>query len=257
MVKPSGHCPHLGLKQNRAIRFASPTPEHRCYVTGEAQDIPVDQTTYCLSQGHVNCPLYMGLTPPSTSPYLKSVEAVPRGGLRGWLRGLSPRDRAIYTGLLGLLVVVIGFYITVGVRLLLNDHGIGGSNALPLPTQTAELVVATTSSVTSTPTSSPTPTLTATASATPSVTTTPSVTMTPTSTPSVTPRPIFIPPTAPPPVILPSPTVTPLSPTVTPLSPTVTPLSPTLTPTDVPDITFVPNTPEPRPTAQPVTRIPQ
>lgn len=39
MVEPSGHCPYLGLKQNQAIRFASPTPEHRCYAAGQAQEI--------------------------------------------------------------------------------------------------------------------------------------------------------------------------------------------------------------------------
>src|SRR3954467_15295453 len=99
MTEPNGPCPSLGLKQNRAIRFASPTPEHRCYVSGEPLEIPVDQASYCLSQGHVHCPLYMGLTVPTTSDtptVVGGALVVPAGGVRGWLTTLSPRDRAIY-----------------------------------------------------------------------------------------------------------------------------------------------------------------
>lgn len=54
------HCPYVGLKQNRSIQFSTPTAEHRCYVSGDAMDIPVDQASYCLSQFHTQCPLYMG-----------------------------------------------------------------------------------------------------------------------------------------------------------------------------------------------------
>ena len=67
------HCPYVGLKQNRSIQFSTPTVEHRCYVSGDAMDIPVDQASYCLSQFHTQCPLYMGSSaspkkPVSTSP---------------------------------------------------------------------------------------------------------------------------------------------------------------------------------------------
>lgn len=54
------HCPYVGLRQNKAIQFSTPTAEHRCYVSGDALDIPVDQASYCLSQFHTQCPLYMG-----------------------------------------------------------------------------------------------------------------------------------------------------------------------------------------------------
>src|SRR3954447_16192930 len=104
MTEPNGHCPYLGLKQNRAIRFASPTPEHRCFVSGEPLEIPVDQASYCLSQGHVHCPLYMGLTVSTTNDALTPIGGIataggaliaPTAGMRGWLGTLSPRDRAI------------------------------------------------------------------------------------------------------------------------------------------------------------------
>ncbi len=109
MVEPSGHCPYIGLKQNRAIRFASPTPEHRCFVQGEPIEIPVDQRSYCLDQGHVHCPLYLGLSNPADSaapPPVWETETAP-GGLRGWLDTLSPRDRQIYLAMLSLLGLVL------------------------------------------------------------------------------------------------------------------------------------------------------
>src|SRR5512142_1289768 len=122
MVEPTGHCPYLGLKQNRAILFASPTPEHRCYVSGEPLEIPVDQNTYCLSQGHVHCPLYMGLSLPTTSDTAPTpvggVVVAPRGGVRGWFATLSPRDRAIYAVMLGMLAVIVAIYLLAGARTL-------------------------------------------------------------------------------------------------------------------------------------------
>ncbi|MFM2032896.1 MAG: hypothetical protein RLZZ297_1661 [Chloroflexota bacterium] len=60
MSEVATHCPYIGLKQNRAIRFSTPTAEHRCYISGDAMDIPVDQASYCLTQFHTQCPLYMG-----------------------------------------------------------------------------------------------------------------------------------------------------------------------------------------------------
>src|ERR1044071_3654610 len=120
MVEPTGHCPYLGLKQNRAIRFASPTPEHRCYVSGEPLDIPVDQASYCLSQGHVHCPLYMGLTVPTTgdtSPtVIGGVAALPSSGIRGWYTTLSRRDRLVYAIMLALLAIIIAIYLIVGLQ---------------------------------------------------------------------------------------------------------------------------------------------
>ena len=61
MGDPAPHCPFLGLKQNRAIRFASPTPAHRCYLGGDAVEIPVDQRAFCLSAQFHRCPLYEGM----------------------------------------------------------------------------------------------------------------------------------------------------------------------------------------------------
>lgn len=203
MVEQSDHCPHLGLKQNRAIRFATPTPEHRCYITGDAQDIPVDQANYCLSKGHVNCPLYMGLNVPSTMATAvgTTAQVLPQTGLRGWLGGLSPRDRAIYGFLLALLVVIFGIYAAVGFQLLTGNPAFG--NVSPFAPIEAPSATATTQTAT--------PTM-ATATSSPAPSDTParmSVTASRTRAPSRTPRtstatPVFMPPQQP----LPIPTVT-------------------------------------------------
>lgn len=127
MTEPTGHCPYLGLKQNRAIRFASPTPEHRCYVSGEPLEIQVDQTNYCLSQGHVHCPLYMGLTVPSTGDTTAvlagGAAAASTAGLRGWYGTLSPRDRAIYTFMIAMLALIVAIYLFVGLQALFWRSG--------------------------------------------------------------------------------------------------------------------------------------
>jgi spore germination protein GerM len=160
MVEPTGHCPYLGLKQNRAIRFASPTPEHRCYVSGEPLDIPVDQANYCLSQGHVHCPLYMGLSLPTTTdaaPVAAAGTAVETsGGLGGWYASLSSRDRAVYAAMLGMLALIIAIYLFAGLRALFSGNGSIGERptSLPAPTNT-QLVVAVATTV---PTDLPLPT---------------------------------------------------------------------------------------------------
>ncbi len=216
MVEPSGHCPHLGLKQNRAIRFASPTPEHRCYVTGDAQDIPVDQASYCLSPGHVHCPLYMGLPPPSTAMPLPPIQAPAYSGLRGWLWGLSLRDRIIYAMLLALLLIIISIYITLGIQLLVASGDVSDGQSIPPGNDT---ITATLAIATDQPTLTPTATLTRTP--TPGATATrvqpPTPTRTPTSTPTTT--------------VVPAPIIVPTSP---PVWPTLPPVLPTPSDPDLP-----------------------
>src|SRR5258706_5895640 len=139
MVEPTGHCPYLGLKQNRAIRFASPTPEHRCYVSGEPLEIPVDQANYCLSQGHVHCPLYMGLSLPTTGEIAATPPGIatpPPGGVRGWFASLSPADPATYTMLICMLVLIVAIYLLAGVRTFFGAGG-AGNNEQPTPAATA------------------------------------------------------------------------------------------------------------------------
>ena len=120
-MEPSNHCPYLGLKQNRAIRFALPTPEHRCYVTGDAIDIPVEQSNYCLSQDHVHCPLYTGSMLPTTLPVGEPLPPIaPSRGVGGWLGTLSPRDRAIYSLMVVLLGLIVAGYLFLGVQSLFN-----------------------------------------------------------------------------------------------------------------------------------------
>ncbi len=182
MVEPSSHCPHLGLKQNRAIRFASPTPEHRCFVTGEAQEIPVDQSSYCLCKDHINCPLYMGLSLSSTtvSAGLTPV-AAGQGGLRGWLTVLSLRDRIIYGVLMTLMLAILSIYMVLAVQLLVN---IGTSNDGPtMPPLPPTNPTATLNSSANEPTATAlqTPTATRTARPTPTSTATPQPTPPPVS----------------------------------------------------------------------------
>src|SRR6187401_1880168 len=158
MVEPTGHCPYLGLKQNRAIRFASPTPEHRCFVSGEPLEIPVDQSSYCLSQGHVHCPLYMGLTVPTTSDAIPTLVGgalvAPAGGMRGWLHSLSPRDRAIYTIMIAMLAIIVAIYLLVGLQTFFRrgDEPIVSTQPTEQPATVQPIVGA--------PTSLPTPTAT-------------------------------------------------------------------------------------------------
>jgi spore germination protein GerM len=147
MTEPNGHCPYLGLKQNRAIRFASPTPEHRCFVSGEPLEIPVDQSSYCLAQGHVHCPLYMGLSVPTTSDALTPIGGIaagalvaPASGMRGWFGTLSPRDRAIYAIMISMLVIIVAIYLFVGLQTLFRPNGsiIGAQPTNAISTNTAQ-----------------------------------------------------------------------------------------------------------------------
>src|SRR3954464_11994846 len=162
MSEPTGHCPYLGLKQNRAIRFASPTPEHRCYVGGEPIEIPVDQSTYCLSQGHVHCPLYMGLSLPTTSDAAPTVAGgaivVPAGGLRGWFGTLTPRDRAIYVIMIVMLTLIVGIYLFAGLRVIGEPpDGDPPGPAPPAPTHGSIGAVTTAAATQSPPTPSDLP----------------------------------------------------------------------------------------------------
>jgi spore germination protein GerM len=257
MVEPTGHCPYLGLKQNRAIRFASPTPEHRCYVSGEPLDIPVDQANYCLSQGHVHCPLYMGLSLPTTTdaaPAAGVATAETPGGLRGWYASLSPRDRAIYAAMLGMLALIIAIYLFAGLRAFFGANGAGG--------------------VGESPTSPPAPTSTQPVAAAATTAPTPPPQPTPTELPPPTPepKPTDVPPTE---VLIPPPTSVPTSapaspspstgsaqgdgasptsaPTASPADPGTT-SAPTVSPAE-PAATSVP--PAPRPTSAPVVPSPR
>ncbi len=140
MVEPAGHCPYLGLKQNRAIRFSSPTPEHRCYVGGEPIEIPVDQASFCLARGHVECPLYMGLGLPTT-PVASQRSVTPQepaeGSLRGWLASLSPRDRAVYALMLAMLALIVVIYVVAGFQSLRGQSVAGLPSADALGTAPA------------------------------------------------------------------------------------------------------------------------
>src|SRR5690606_75069 len=120
-------------------------PEHRCYASGQAQEIPTIQpdyqATYCLSAGHVKCPLYTGMGMPSTPAPVSlsprpAAAAATAGGLRGWLSGLAPRDRAIYGALLALLGVILAVYAVAGVGLLRGGDLFNGGG--PLAPATAE-----------------------------------------------------------------------------------------------------------------------
>ena len=240
MVEPSGHCPYLGLKQNQAIRFASPTPEHRCYATGQAQDIPITRSDYqsalCLSSGHVRCPLYTGSGLPSTPPVIVGTsvgQVAAVGGLRGWFVGLTLRDRRIYIGLLTLLLVIFGIYTVAGVNLLRNSGLLGDGSGISNP----PMIVPSTAL----PSATPSDTATATSTHTPTITRTSTPTATDTSVPTATDIPL---PTA---TDIPLPTLTN---TASPLTPVITD-----TPWVEPTVGTEPPTAEP-PTAEPPTAEP-
>lgn len=276
MVEQTGHCPYLGLKQNQAIRFASPTPEHRCYASGQAQEIPLVQpdyqTAFCLSPNHIKCPLYTGSGMPSTPVLATTPQVEPllasASGLRGWLTALAPRDRAIYALLLGLLAMILVTYAVAGVGLLREGVSLGGAPP-SAPAPTGEPGVGAPA-----PVASATPSHTATAGAIPALPTaraTPRPTATPSATPTETPLPTIEavtatpePPTAipAPPIYIPPPLPPTATNTATPLEP-ITPEVPTETlepgptsgpeepPVETPILPFPTEAPTEVPTAEP------
>ncbi len=192
-MEPTGHCPFVGLKQNRAIRFSSPTPEHRCYVQGDPIEIPVDQELFCLSRNHTQCPLYMGSSVPTTAiPLVPVATPLPASGLRGWMASLAPRDRLVYALMLVMLALVVAIYVIVGLQSLTGMPPIGG---LPtaLPGQSPQPPAATTS-IAQAPTGEPSANPSATApAATP--TSLPTSTASPQPTDEPTRAPVYFPPT--------------------------------------------------------------
>ncbi len=137
MTKPIT-CPYLGLKQNRAIRFARTTAEHRCFVTGEAQDIPVEQSAYCLCSEYINCPLYTGSASRSTEPAIEPTQAA-RGG---WLVGLPWRDRLIYVAIVAFILLIVGVYMVIGVQYYVTDTT-AAADVPPAPLAPAAVPMAT------------------------------------------------------------------------------------------------------------------
>jgi hypothetical protein len=278
MVEPSGHCPYLGLKQNQAIRFASPTPEHRCYVSGQAQDIPLLQPDYqeqfCLSSAHVRCPLYTGSGLPSTAVVggaAAAAQPLTPNGAPGWFATLPVRDRLIYGVMIALLVAILGATIYAGLALLGAIGDVNGGMPPRPPSATAEPIVvppppatataeAATPTSTGSPTAEPSPTAPASATTEPTATPTDQPTATPTAAPpTATPTIfIFIPPTptnTPAPLlpVTPEPTATPepTEPAPPPTEPAPPPtVEPTPEPTLEPQPTVTPE-PQPEPTSAP------
>ncbi|WP_124033442.1 GerMN domain-containing protein [Herpetosiphon llansteffanensis] len=222
----------------------------------------------------MRCPLYTGEDLPieqAASP----PTSVGVGGWRGWLAGLSTRDRRIYATLVGLLCLIIVAYAISGVVLFSNN------SSTTTPSTTALVVQPT--NIGPTVTVSPSPNAFATAAvrqtqtaeaialtttATPSVSATPSASAT-TQVILASPTFVIVPPTedvivaSPTPSIpfatdLPTfePTLSPIATTVVPtVEPTIEPtLEPTIEPTIAPTVepTIEPTTePLPEPTAQP------
>ncbi len=272
MVDSPNHCPHLGLKQNRAIRFATATPEHRCYVSGEAQEIPVEQDDYCLSHNHVHCPLYMGLSIPSISErdFLQHA-TFSQDGVWSWFTALSLRDRIIYSVLIVVLLIIIGIYIATALQVLL-----GNDTATNQPTYVASTMTATNSSEpspiadkpsTATDTATPAATDTATPAATDTATPRKTSTATPTplsgtatalvtmlrATPSNTAAPFVAIGT---PTASIQPTTAPMQPTTAPMQPTTAPMQPTTAPMQPTTAPIQPTTAPMQPTTAPSEIVP-
>lgn len=137
MPERKPYCPYVGLRQNRAVRFSTPSAEHRCHVSGDAMPIPVDQSSYCLSQFHTQCPLYMGsvnapkddderptVIPQSSAPRRsKEMRQNPRDDQRAnqkRRRSTSSQPTiptAVYGLFLGILLVAVVVYVYAGGQL--------------------------------------------------------------------------------------------------------------------------------------------
>jgi len=142
-VNERAHCPYLGLRQNRAIRFASPTAEHRCYVAGDAQEIPVDQRAYCLSGNHRTCPLYTGEWGATTSGAVGAggVLALGRRGQRARTGG---RDTLFYALVVGLVLTITAVWLGIG---YLYALGSAGGNSLAAAASVPAVVIVATPTV--------------------------------------------------------------------------------------------------------------
>lgn len=137
MPERKPHCPYVGLRQNRAVRFSTPSAEHRCHVSGEAMQIPVDQSSYCLSQFHTQCPLYMGsVNAPKDDDERATVIPTSASARRSKEMRQNPQDNqrltpsrrrqtttqpqipaAVYGLFLGILLVAVVVYVYAGNQL--------------------------------------------------------------------------------------------------------------------------------------------
>ncbi len=147
------HCPYLGLRQNRAIRFATPTPEHRCYVNGEAQEIPVDQRAYCLSINHLSCPLYTGQWSPTTAAAAGTgALAIPRRASGAGWRGREPMFYFALAAMAGLILLTL---IWVGIYAAYSNSELAATEPGGDPTPPFASATPTTAPPTNTPIGSP------------------------------------------------------------------------------------------------------
>jgi len=110
----------------------------------------------------------MGLTIPSTPATISPAGAatIAPGGLRGWLGTLSPRDRAIYALMLGMLAIIILVYAVAGWQAL-TGGGLMPSTVVASPTSGGAVGALETATATATEGASPQPTPSATATAVP------------------------------------------------------------------------------------------
>lgn len=214
-VNEPTHCPYLGLRQNRAIRFAAPTPEHRCFRNGMPDEIPVDQRSFCLSPQHRTCPLYTGQWDASMQPVGPAL-AVRRPAMagQGLSSGISGRDRTFFVALITLFALIATVWLVVWYLYTLDRNG--NVPVVPVPpverTAFASITTLPGPSVTASPTARPsvTPVPTTRATATPTETAVPSPTALPvTSTPNIIVLPTLEPPTATDEPFVPEPTPSP------------------------------------------------
>lgn len=210
------HCPHLGLKHTKAIRFSSPTEEHRCYIFGEPLPIRVDQRSFCLSENYAECPRFSGQEPP---PVPSQTRALRRPGqpsrLAVFWQSLGRGQRILYVSLLGVFLALLAAWaLIVGVVLPRRQ---GSVVETPVPSTV--------------PTSQPVATTAVPATATEPPTFPPPTTVRPSDTPRATETVAGATETAAASTSSPAPsTQTPVPPTGTPEAPSATPQAPTKTP---------------------------
>lgn len=141
-------CPHIGLQEDRASVYMSPTPAHQCHIKAKPF-VPDDehQQEFCLCSNYTNCPLYS----PDVKPSGYREDAAPKRTMAGRLQRLPRVAVAISSFALVLVTGAIIF--------MLASTRLESSSEPPADSQnTSVAVLPQPSAETAIPTETPTPT---------------------------------------------------------------------------------------------------
>lgn len=86
MTKRNTICPFLGLKEDGSTSLSFPSPGNHCYHSRPVSPVNAEhQNQFCLTSGHVNCPVFQAAHPIS----LPETLAIPREAPRTWRKTLT------------------------------------------------------------------------------------------------------------------------------------------------------------------------